>query len=805
MKDAALKNLNEQQIKAVEYLDGPELVIAGAGSGKTRVLTHKIVYLLEKGYAPWSILALTFTNKAAREMKERIEMLVGLKQASRLWMGTFHAIFSKILHRHAEEIGFPNNFTIYDSSDSKSLIKMIIKDMHLDDKIYKASTVQSEISYAKNALISPEDYRNDRALINADKNARRPRMYEIYDAYMQRCRIAGAMDFDDLLYYTNYLFEKHGDILGHYRMFFSYILVDEYQDTNYAQHRIIEMLCKDQNNLCVVGDDAQSIYSFRGANIKNILGLKDTFPNLATFKLEQNYRSTQNIINAANSLIDKNRDQIKKNVFSTNELGSKVNVSSHYSDYEEAGALVNSVNRRKADSGDNYDEFAVLYRTNAQSRLIEEALRRRNIPYRIYGGLAFYQRKEVKDAISYFRLSVNPDDDEALKRVINTPSRGIGNTTIQKLTATAIKHSISIWRVISDIDRFNSDLNVNSGTRKKLESFKALIDSFIAYNNQGNDANDTAHRIISDSCLLSVLVNETTPENISRQENIRELLAAANDFVSDRREESGDDADVSMSAFLTQVSLATDQDQPEDDANQAVGKVTLMTIHAAKGLEFNNVFIVGVEDDIIPSDMCKHDPMQVEEERRLLYVAITRAKNFCGMSYAKERFRNGTKVYQRPSPFIGDIDAKWLLFRGSDSSEIKSTQSRIRDYDNFRRNFNAGSYQPQRKTGYDATKPVAVPAGFRKVEKSTTSPNSGDTRPPVNIMTSGVPGVNSDRPVDFHFRHISEFGIGTVVLHQRFGKGIVRAIDSETNKITVQFENAGIKTLLLKFAPLHVF
>ncbi|MDE7473950.1 MAG: UvrD-helicase domain-containing protein, partial [Muribaculaceae bacterium] len=611
-----LEMLNGQQRAAVEYCDGPQLVIAGAGSGKTRVLTYKIVHLLCNGYEPSRILALTFTNKAAREMKERIEKLVGAHTASRLWMGTFHSIFLRILRQHSDRIGFKRDFTIYDSADSKSLIKLIIKDMQLDDKIYKPSVVQSAISMAKNALMSPDAYAMDKDLMEADKRARRPLLYAIYKAYRQRCFTAGAMDFDDLLYYTNLLLRDNPDIKQHYRERFKYILVDEYQDTNFAQHVIVSELCNAENKVCVVGDDAQSIYSFRGANIRNILNLKRGFPTLQIFKLEQNYRSTQNIINAANSLIAKNKQQIPKNVFSQNDTGSLIEVIRCFSDFEESAIVAGRISQIKMESHDGYNEFAVLYRTNAQSRLLEEALRKRNIPYRIYGGLSFYQRKEIKDAIAYFRLTINPDDDEALRRIINYPARGIGDTTVNKLMRAAIDNRVSMWRVMNDPDTY--DLSVNSGTKRKLQGFVEMMQRFIEANDAGLDAQDLSKKIIQETQLLSSLYHDNTPESISKQQNLQELMNGTSQFVADRREQD-EEAGTALVDFLAEVSLATDQDETEADEE----RVTLMTVHASKGLEFGNVIVVGVEDELFPSGMSKSSLSEIEEERRLLYVAIT--------------------------------------------------------------------------------------------------------------------------------------------------------------------------------------
>ncbi|MDE6116087.1 MAG: UvrD-helicase domain-containing protein, partial [Duncaniella sp.] len=648
-----LGKLNSQQRDAVEYCEGPQLVIAGAGSGKTRVLTYKIVHLLHLGYEPWRILALTFTNKAAREMRERIEQLVGPATSSKLWMGTFHSIFARILRANADRVGFRSNFTIYDSADSKSLVKTIIKDMQLDDKIYKPSVVLNAISTAKNALISPEDYATYKDIMDADRQARRPLLHAIYRNYRDRCVVADAMDFDDLLYYTNVLLRDNPDVLHHYQEFFRYVLVDEYQDTNFAQHAIVMQLTKVNEKLCVVGDDAQSIYSFRGANIRNILDLKKSCPGLRTFKLERNYRSTRNIINAAGSLIDKNREQIPKNVYSENETGAPIEVAKCYSDFEEAYQVASRVSQVKMSSGDSCDEFAILYRTNAQSRVLEEALRKRNIPYRIYGGLSFYQRKEVKDAIAYFRMSVNPDDDEALKRIINFPARGIGETTLNKLTRCALDNNTSVWGVITHPDKY--DIGVNSGTARKLAAFSDLIYDFIDANEAGKDAYEVARLIIDRTGLFTMLLTDGTPESISKQENLQELLNGVKEFVETKVEEGSDET--SLTHFMSEVSLATDQDS---DSGNGEERVTLMTVHAAKGLEFNNIFVVGVEEELFPSAMAQDSPAQIEEERRLLYVALTRARKFCMISYAASRFRNGQTMSCRPSRFLGDIDRQYL-------------------------------------------------------------------------------------------------------------------------------------------------
>lgn len=766
-----LSKLNEQQRAAVEYLDGPELVIAGAGSGKTRVLTYKIVHLLAKEYEPWRILALTFTNKAAREMRERIESLVGAQTSSRLWMGTFHSIFSRLLHIHADRIGFKSSFTIYDTSDSKSLIKMIIKDMDLDDKIYKPSIVMNAISWAKNALVSPENYMGDRDLYESDRRAKRPAMGSIYKAYMDRCRVADAMDFDDLLYYTNILLADNADILRHYREFFRYVLVDEYQDTNYAQHRIIRLLTEDSGTLCVVGDDAQSIYSFRGANIRNILELKREYPSLEIFKLEQNYRSTQNIINAANTLIAKNSMQIPKEVFSRNDIGERIDVQKSFSDFEEGYLVANRISQVKMRGTESYDEFAILYRTNAQSRVLEESLRKRNIPYRIYGGLSFYQRKEIKDAVSYLRLAINPDDDEALKRVINTPGRGIGETTVKKLSAAAIEHRVSLATIIFDPDKYGVELN--RGIKSKIASFAALIDSFVALVKTGLNADEMTQTVITNTGLMAMYLSDKTPESISKQENLHELMNAAKSFVDDKIEQ-GDDEHTSLQDFLSEVSLATDQDS-EEETNDP--KVTLMTIHAAKGLEFTNVFIVGVEEELLPSAMSCSSPQEIEEERRLLYVAITRAKKYCMLSYASSRFHNGQTKTCQPSRFIADIDRRYLRAQsGSDISAATKTQPELRNINRF---------ESLRKPGY--TSQTTEPTRFAR---------------PTSISTPRTAMSDSD----FVTHSSSELAVGMKIEHQRFGEGTILEIDKSQpdHKIVVDFSNVQQRTLLLKFARFKI-
>ena len=768
-----IKELNQQQQEAVLYLDGPQLVIAGAGSGKTRVLTYKIVHLLNNGYEPWRILALTFTNKAAREMRERIEGLVGGATSSKLWMGTFHSIFARILRINAERLGFKSDFTIYDSADSKALIKTIIKDLDLDDKIYKPSTVMSTISMAKNALISPTAYAQTKDIMEADRRAKRPLMHEVYRGYCQRCFVAGAMDFDDLLYYTNVLLRDNPDILRHYQEYFRYILVDEYQDTNFAQHLIISQLTKENHSLCVVGDDAQSIYSFRGANIRNILNLQNAYNDLRIFKLEQNYRSTQTIINAANSLIDKNTEQIRKQVFSKNDTGSKIEVVQSYSDYEEAFLVANRISQVKMRSHDSYDEYAILYRTNAQSRVLEESLRKRNIPYRIYGGLSFYQRKEVKDAIAYFRLSINPDDDMALTRVINYPTRGIGDTTVKKLTRCATDNRVSIWAVINNLTHYNP--GVNAGTAKKLLGFRDLIQSFVDLNNEEKNAEEIAKHIIHETQLLNILRSDNTPESISKQENLHELLNGVTEFIENKREEGAEDC-ISLTDFLGEVSLATDQDTQDNPGE----KITLMTVHAAKGLEFSNVFIVGVEEELFPSAMSSSSLSEIEEERRLLYVAITRAKNFCMLSYASSRFKNGQTKTCSPSRFIRDIDTQYLNLCSGSSIEEKT--SFVNPLDNYRSSF------------HSATKTYRSESRNLKPIKETRNYSSAPQRSSSSATSSN----------DIH--DVGSLSEGMIIEHQRFGTGKITTIDTSSTdaRIIVEFANTGTKTLLLKFARFKI-
>lgn len=787
-----LEKLNEQQRQAVLYTDGPSLVIAGAGSGKTRVLTYKIVHLLNLGYAPYRIMALTFTNKAANEMKERIEPLVGKEAASMLWMGTFHSIFSKILRINSEKIGFSHDFTIYDTADSKALLKTIIKDMGLDEKVYKPGSIQAHISNIKNGLISPSQYENDGELRRADIRAKRPMTFAIYKAYWNRCFIAGAMDFDDLLFYTNILFRDNADVLAKYQEFFQYILVDEYQDTNFAQHLIVSQLCKVNQRLCVVGDDAQSIYSFRGANISNILNLKKFYPNLTTFKLERNYRSTQNIIEAANSLIEKNSQQISKHIFSTNKKGSKISVLQAYSDYEESYIVANHIISVKAQYGDSFDDFAVLYRTNAQSRVLEEALRKRNIPYKIYGGLSFYQRKEVKDAISYFRLAINPNDDQALVRVINTPARGIGDTTIGKLQNAAIHHNVSIWEVICNVDKY--DVNINSGTKKKLAGFQELVAGFIEQNINGANANEIATEIIDKTRLIAVLQNDNTPENISKLENLHELLNGVAEFVADK-EENGIE-DVPLNDFLAEISLDTSENADTADG----ANVTLMTVHAAKGLEFKNVIIVGVEEDLFPAIMSSDSIYGIEEERRLLYVAITRAKNTCLITYAKSRYKNGQTKECTMSRFIRDIDPQYI---NANSSAAVSMSSPRRSPSRFGNDYDDAREQRLIKD----FSPAPTYERISEMPKLSDEPRS---RVRLNTAATATPQAPSNPSAtgsgNYGSHSASELAESCLIEHSRFGNGKILSIDTSgaDAKIMVSFGEVGTKTLLLKYAKFRI-
>lgn len=772
-----LNKLNESQREAVEYNEGPSLVIAGAGSGKTRVLTYKIAYLVHLGLAPQSILALTFTNKAAREMKERIAAITGDQTARRLWMGTFHSIFSRILRYEAEHIGYPSNFTIYDTTDSKSLLKAIIKEMQLDDKVYRLGMVQSRISNAKNALVTWKAYEQSKELMQHDIDSKVPLLREIYKRYQNRCQQAGAMDFDDLLLQTNILFRDHPQVLEKYRSFFQFVLVDEYQDTNFAQHLIVQRLCEQHRRICVVGDDAQSIYSFRGANIDNILQFKNQYPGCRIFKLERNYRSTQNIVNAANSLIHKNKEQIHKNVYSEKEEGSKVRISASYSDYEEGYAVASAINELRLRKDYDYADFAILYRTNAQSRILEEALRKRGIPYKIYGGLSFYQRKEIKDIISYLRLIVNSHDEEAFKRVINYPSRGIGDTTVNKVISAATENNVSLWTVLNA--PIDYALPINSGTTKKLTDFREMIERFIEQNTRLS-AEEMAAIVVKESGIVSSLFQDRSVEGISKQENLQELLKGIAEFCELRREEGVEQ--VSLADFLSEVSLLTDQD---NDKDEQANKVTMMTVHAAKGLEFKNVFVVGLEEELFPSSMSKDNPRAVEEERRLFYVAITRAEENCVLTYAKSRFRNGQSAMCSPSRFLKDIDVRFLDVPADSSADT----------------FAAARERFQRPA---FTSPFQQPRAVEKEEPSFISPvaQAQQRQRLTKVETTTSTPASSSAPAS----DLSGLRVGAKVRHDRFGEGEVIAIEGDGGnaKATVAFTHFGQKQLLLKFARLTI-
>ncbi len=766
-----LNLLNNQQRAAVEYNDGPSLIIAGAGSGKTRVLTYKIAYLMQQGYHPQSILALTFTNKAAREMKERIAQIIGWQYARYLWMGTFHSIFSRILRTEAERIGFTSNFTIFDSADSRNLIKTIIKQYQLDDKVYKPAKVQSVISNAKNALISPQMYAQNKELVEYDQRAKTPVIKDIYREYNNRLKASNTMDFDDLLFYTNCLFRDHPDVLKSYQERFQFILVDEYQDTNFAQYLVVKQLADAHHKVCVVGDDAQSIYSFRGANIDNILKFKEVYPEAKLFKLEQNYRSTQNIVNAANSLIKQNSGQIKKTIYSENDEGERIEIASAFSDFEEGVIVSNKIWDIRRETKSSYSDFVILYRTNAQSRIFEEALRKKNIPYRIYGGLSFYQRKEIKDVIAYFRMVVNPYDEEAFKRVINFPTRGLGATTLNKIADAARLHNVSLWEVARSPLDYN--LNINAGTAKKLRDFCELIESFIL-DLRNLSAYELATKIVKQSGIASDAYQDQTPEGMSRQENLQELLGGIHEFCESRQEEGIEG--IGLIDFLSEVSLLSDQDTDKEASEE---KVTMMTIHAAKGLEFKNVFIVGLEEDLFPSAMAKDEYKGLEEERRLFYVAITRAKQFCMITYAKSRFRNGQINACNPSRFLRDIDTSYLNVNAGVISGLLGTFSRqdiqTKDTSKYSGSATQRVNTPQRE------EPV--------IQRRSNFVNAKNATPKASA------GTNSN-----------EVKIGAIIKHERFGVGKVTAVtgDIDSRKATVEFENSGIKQLLLKFARFEI-
>lgn len=801
-----LKDLNEAQRAAVEYIDGPSLVIAGAGSGKTRVLTYKIAYLLSQGMKPWSIMALTFTNKAAREMKERIGKLVGNDLAQHLYMGTFHSIFSRILRAEAEHIGFNNNFTIYDESDSRSLIKAIVKELGLDDKKYKPAAVHAKISMAKNNLMSAAAYESDAAIFEQNKRAQMPEVGKIFVAYVQRCKQANAMDFDDLLTLTYQLFREHEDIRHKYAARFDYVLVDEYQDTNHVQMSIVMQLCQEKQRVCAVGDDSQSIYSFRGANIDNILNYQRQFQGTRLFKLEQNYRSTQTIVEAANSLIKHNRNQIPKDVFSENAKGEKIQYKPAYSDKEEAVIVAKDVKRIRREDGCQYSDFAILYRTNAQSRSFEEEFRKQGIPYRIYGGLSFYQRKEIKDIIAYFRLVANPDDEEAIKRIINYPARGIGATTVLKIADCAHQNQVSFWEVIGAPEQYG--LAVNKGTMNKLETFRLLISSFIE-RAQTTDVYELGDAIIKESGISQDIMSGKDADDLARQENLEEFLSGMSAFVDERREEGRFD-ELFLQDYLQDVALLTDADS---DGDKDEPRVSLMTVHAAKGLEFPTVFVVGLEENIFPSPLSAASLRELEEERRLLYVAITRAEKHCILTNAKNRWRYGKMEFDNPSRFIDEIDSKLIdsqdeaggsLFgsradSSSDQPEWARAQRPRRPWED------AG--QPRYSSRYQNSKPVA-------------SQFVADPKPSLSEGNfKSVRALNAaKRYMETHSSHPASRSTGSAgssscglqegmkIEHQRFGRGTVLKIEGtgENTKATVEFVHSGTKQLLLKFAKFTV-
>ena len=831
-----LNDLNEAQRAAVEYIDGPSLVIAGAGSGKTRVLTYKIAYLLSQGMKPWSIMALTFTNKAAREMKERIGKLVGNDLAQHLYMGTFHSIFSRILRAEAEHIGFNNNFTIYDESDSRSLIKAIVKEMGLDDKKYKPAAVHAKISMAKNNLMSAAAYESDAAIYEQNKRAQMPEVGKIFVAYVQRCKQANAMDFDDLLTLTYQLFREHEDIRHKYAARFDYVLVDEYQDTNHVQMSIVMQLCQEKQRVCAVGDDSQSIYSFRGANIDNILNYQRQFQGTRLFKLEQNYRSTQTIVEAANSLIKHNRNQIPKDVFSENAKGEKIQYKPAYSDKEEAAIVAKDVKRIRREDGCQYSDFAILYRTNAQSRSFEEEFRKQGIPYRIYGGLSFYQRKEIKDIIAYFRLVANPDDEEAIKRIINYPARGIGATTVLKIADCAHQNQVSFWEVIGAPERYG--LAVTKGTMNKLETFRLLISSFIE-RAQTTDVYELGDAIIKESGISQDIMSGKDADDLARQENLEEFLSGMSAFVEERREEGRFD-ELFLQDYLQDVALLTDADS---DGDKDEPRVSLMTVHAAKGLEFPTVFVVGLEENIFPSPLSAASLRELEEERRLLYVAITRAEKHCILTNAKNRWRYGKMEFDNPSRFIDEIDSKLIdsqdeaggsLFGSmSDQPEWARAQRPRRPWED--------AEQPRYSSRYQNSKPVASqfvadPKPSLFDDEPETSRTSG--RSSVSGRSSlsegnfkSVRALNAaKRYMETHSSHPASRGTGSSaasvssstassagssscglqegmkIEHQRFGRGTVLKIEGtgENTKATVEFVHSGTKQLLLKYAKFTV-
>jgi DNA helicase-2/ATP-dependent DNA helicase PcrA len=757
-----LDELNQSQREAVESIYGPTMVIAGAGSGKTRVLTFRIAYMMEQGIDPFNVMALTFTNKAAKEMSERIGHIVGGGEAKNITMGTFHSVFSRILRYNADRLGYPSNFTIYDTQDSKSLLKDIIKELNLDDKVYKPGMVLGRISSAKNNLISADAYAQNAEILNEDNQSRRPELAKIYKTYVTRCFKAGAMDFDDLLFQTNVLLRDFPDVLHYYQQKFKYILVDEYQDTNYAQYLIVKKLAAVYENICVVGDDAQSIYSFRGANIQNILNFRKDYPDFKLFKLEQNYRSSKNIVEAANSIIAKNQDQIKKNVWTDNTEGAKIAVIRTLTDNEEGKVITNRIFDLKQGGVPSFNDFAILYRTNKQSRSFEEALRKLNIPYKIYGGLSFYQRKEIKDILAYFRLTTNPRDEEALKRVINYPRRGIGKTSIENIIIAANNYGVSMWDVISNTNQY--PVALNTGTKTKLYEFTTMINSFTASLDKMN-AYDLGQTIAKSSGILKELYNEKDkgPEEVERYQNIEELLAGLKEFTISQ----GDEGDSSLSEFMIDVALLTDADEDKGDEKN---HVTLMTIHSSKGLEFPHVFLVGLEENLFPSQMALNSRTELEEERRLFYVALTRAKTTCSLSYATSRFIWGNLVSSEPSRFIDEIDPQYLNVETQQRGAGRSLSGRVQSFD---KPFTGG-----------LNKSLGTPAGSFKA----------------------VADINKSAGSSASNKTTADLKVGFNVMHDRFGKGKVTKLegDGADKKATIFFPHHGAKTVLLRFANLTV-
>ena len=753
-----LQKLNPEQRNAVTHSTGPLMVIAGAGSGKTRVLTYRIVHLLKSGVSPHNILSLTFTNKASKEMRNRIELMVGESDARSLWMGTFHSVFSKILRFEAEKLNYPSNFTIYDTDDSKSLVRSIIKELNLDKDIYKVGMIRNRISSLKNNFITPAGYNNKSELNQQDKIAKRTEFGRIYQMYVQRCEKASAMDFDDLLLKTYQLLENHPDVLLKYQEKFKYLLIDEYQDTNHVQYLIIKKLAALNENICIVGDDAQSIYAFRGANIQNILNFKVDYPNYKTYKLEQNYRSTSTIVEAANSIIKQNEKQIEKNVWTSNTKGDKIIVVKTGSDNDEGRLVANTISDVQMRNQAHHKDFAILYRTNAQSRSLEESLRKRNIPYKIYGGLSFYQRKEIKDLLAYYRLAINPNDEEAFKRIINYPTRGIGSTTIQRLNVFANEHNKTIWEIINHLEE--AEININKGTQKKLKEFALMINNFII-NSKQKDAHAIAEEIAKQTGLFNNLYTDKSPEGVSRFENIQELLNGIKDFS-----ETAEQGVNKLPDFMADVALLTDQDKETDDD---FNKVTLMTVHAAKGLEFPYVFVVGLEENLFPSMMSGESQENLEEERRLFYVAITRAKERLFLSFASTRFKWGQLTDCQPSRFISELDDKFL--------EKHELTPKKKEY---------ASHKIYAKTKY---------------KKKTYSPATKKFVTPKNLTN-----INRAKNISINESDLSKIKTGMQVKHGRFGEGKVIAIsgDGSNKKATVFFTGIGQKELLLKFAKLEL-